>query len=140
MYITRFNLHSLIRGRVARRYLYAMLCLSLVFAVFRLFTLSEGPFPTVPNLTLVGAAIGVTITVEPNAYNIIAEQLKNKEEDLIERERVIGESERANQATSQHQDKILQYLLGVIGMLIVLILLNFFLDWRRAGQVRYLNT
>lgn len=111
----------------------------LTLATFRLLAIGEAPFPTVPSWSQLGAVVGVTTSVEPNQYNILAEQLKNKEETLAERERVLQEAESKTLVSSQGVDRLLQYLLGISGVLLLLILLNFLLDWRRGQRMRYSN-
>ncbi len=125
--------------RKVRAFLYGSFGLTLMLATFRLLAIGEAPFPTVPSLSQIGAVVGVTTSVEPNQYNTLAEQLKNKEEALAQRERGLQASESKTIASSQKTDRLLQYLLGISGVLLILILLNFLLDWRRGQRMRYSN-
>ena len=83
----------------------------------------------------VGSAVGVTVGVAPNPFNTLAQQLKEKELALADREKELQQEEAAfgkkidkKLAT---QNKIFLYLLIVGGILALLVLLNFYLDYRR---------
>lgn len=115
-------------------------CFMFLLTIFRLATISGSSFPTIPSLSQVGNAVGVTISIEPNQYNTLDEQLKNKEKTLLERESTLRENENIILARSEKQDKTLQYLLIISGVLLFLIFLNFIFDWRRGQSMRYSNS
>lgn len=77
--------------------------------------------------------IGVSVRVEENKYNVVAEALRRKEEELNEREKTIVKTEEAgNQnAVKKEKDKGFIALAGVTSVLGGLLVLNFYLDWRR---------
>ena len=134
--VPRSELFRLRRAKRTRLFLLALLLLTLLLVALRTLSLGEASFPTVPTLSQIGAAIGATVSVEPNPYNTLAEQLKNKEGQLSLRERALEESERAIGSRSQKADTLLQYLLAASGMLLFLILLNFYFDWRRTTRLQ----
>jgi hypothetical protein len=111
-----------------------------MFVTFRLIVVVDTPFHTIPSWSQIGAVVGVTTSVEPNQYNTIAEQLKNKEEELERREMGLQDLESNTIVGTQKADRLLQYLLGISSILLLLILYNFILDWRRGQRIRYSNT
>ncbi len=65
-------------------------------------------------------AVGVQIKVPENPYNTLAQQLKEKEITLQEREKILAQKEALITST----------VFSLIGFLFVLIILNFYFDWR----------
>lgn len=83
------------------------------------------------------AQIGVSVSVEPNPFNTLAGQLQEKEEALLEKEGNLIErenflTERTMEGRSKKNSTLI-YLLAVAGVLLILILLNFYLDYRRKS-------
>ncbi len=91
----------------------------------------------------VGSAIGINVSVPPNPFNTLAEQLKNKEISLLERERELAQREKQlkenNQSGAVSANNNLILLLTVAGALFALILTNFYLDWRRRNNNLEIN-
>lgn len=79
------------------------------------------------------------MSVETNPFNTLAQQLQEKEKalstkevDLALREKLLEETRNRDQET---KDKILTYLFIIAGVLLILILLNFYLDYRRKNSI-----
>lgn len=87
----------------------------------------------------IGSGIGVSVSVPPNPFNALAQQLQEKEETLLEKE--INLVERENLLTERIEegrnknDKTLNYLSIIGGVLLTLILLNFYFDYRRRNSI-----
>jgi hypothetical protein len=77
-----------------------------------------------------GSVAGVTVqnyaAVPANPYNQAAEQLSRKEAELSAREAAVN-------AAAARQSRLTGYLYVVLGALFVLILINFYLDFKRSG-------
>ena len=119
-----------IHRKIAWYVLTPLFVVVVVLVLFRISIVGENP------LSQLGTAVGVTVAIAPNPYNTLAEQLKQKEIALQEREQTIQEAESEAQIKSQKGDRTLSYLLGVGGILLILILANFYLDWRRERLAR----
>lgn len=91
----------------------------------------------------VGSAIGVTVSVPPNPFNTLAQQLKEKESALSDREKKLQAKESALETEinkgQSNQNKTLIYLAAVGGILLALILANFYFDYRRRRASRISN-
>ena len=74
------------------------------------------------------AQVGVTVGVKPNPFNTLAQQLDKKEEDLKAKEQLL---EKRILEENNLGDQTLQYLLFIGGGLLALVVLNFYLDYRR---------
>lgn len=77
-----------------------------------------------------GTVAGVVTSnanVEPNQYNTLNQQLEARSADLRQQEIEL--------LTTQHQRdrRIMNYLFTIAGALLVLIVINFYLDYRRNG-------
>jgi predicted nucleic acid-binding Zn ribbon protein len=78
------------------------------------------------------AQIGITVSIPPNPFNILAQQLKEKESTLSAKEQEIQQKETLlKEQEREKKDKIILYfsLVGVV--LLILVLVNFYLDYRR---------
>lgn len=86
-------------------------------------------------LAQIGSSVGIVVSVPPNPFNILAQQLKEKELALADRENELRQGEIAvtNKIASDlaTQNRIFIYLLIIGGILLLLILFNFYLDYRR---------
>lgn len=83
----------------------------------------------------VGAMIGVGASVPPNPINTIAQQLKDKALALNEREeRLVVKEYRATQDARTTTRK-LNIILGISGILLLMIMGNFYLDYKRTHNV-----
>lgn len=79
-----------------------------------------------------GAAVGASAGVLPNEYNTLAQALLKKETEVNQREAALAEREAAVlREGGEKNTKLIFVVLSVGGLLLVLILLNFYLDWRR---------
>jgi hypothetical protein len=84
----------------------------------------------------VGSAIGVSVSVEPNPFSQLAQQLKEKEIQLQEKEKILAQRE------TELRDRdflgggkiILGLISGLLIILFILILLNFYLDYKRRRK------
>jgi len=83
----------------------------------------------------IASSIGVTVGVPSNPFNTLAQQLQEKESVLIEKEKEIKQKEIALQeqtkGESAGQKRTLLYILFGGALLLSLIALNFYLDYRR---------
>lgn len=75
----------------------------------------------------VGSAIGMSTAVPPNPFNTLSRQLEEKEKALLEKEAGLAEKE---ELLAEKTDGKNHLLIGG-GILLILILLNFYLDYRR---------
>lgn len=98
----------------------------------------------VPFRALMGQ-IGITVGVAPNPYNTLNDQLNAKQAqidmenaDLAAREAEFA-SETASSAPLAASSPVLWYLVIAIGVLALLVGLNFYLDWRRGERERILE-
>jgi hypothetical protein len=79
-----------------------------------------------------GAAVGASAGVLPNEYNTLAQSLLKKEAEVNQRAAALAEREAAVMRQGDEKStKLVFVVLSVGGLLLVLILLNFYLDWRR---------
>ena len=86
----------------------------------------------------IAGIIGVAGTVAPNEYNQLATQFEQKDKDLAQRELAISTRE---QALFSGNDRITLYVLfGMTGFLLILLLLNFYLDWKRGKLIEMATT
>lgn len=82
---------------------------------------------------LANAAVGISASVPPNPYNTLAMELAQKEEDLREREARLAALEAAARDAGEANSLAL-YALGISVTLLVLVGINFLLDWRRGRR------
>lgn len=78
--------------------------------------------------------IGIQVGVLPNDQKTIALRLQQKELALAEKERQLEARQNSAGASPElviTQNKVLATLLAAIALLFTLIVLNFYLDWRR---------
>lgn len=83
----------------------------------------------------IGSAVGITVGVPENPFNKIALQLKEKEENLNERERVLDQRE-TEFINVKNNNKQLYFIASGIVVLFILIILNFFFDYRRKKKYK----
>ena len=77
------------------------------------------------------AQVGLNASAPPNQFNILAQQLKNKERTLAEKEQALQEEAALLQEKALQEARTTRHLLIGGGALLALILLNFYMDWRR---------
>lgn len=78
------------------------------------------------------SVIGVSVSVPPNPFNTLAQQLNEKENTLIQKEKELQEKESIiAEGKESRQNRTILYAAGGGGILLALVLLNFYLDYRR---------
>lgn len=102
---------------------------------------SSAPTDSVKRLVYenIASVIGVSGAVLPNQFNVLAQQLAQKdlelssrEREIIERERLIGEEYQS--AIMRNQQTVFYAISAVALLLLLLILLNFYLDYAREKR------
>jgi predicted PurR-regulated permease PerM len=83
-----------------------------------------------------GSAVGMSIGVPENPFSAVAKQLEEKENELQEKEKFLVEKENylEEQYLYQTGNSILSLVLGVIVVLFVLLLFNFYLDYKNRKK------
>lgn len=82
-----------------------------------------------------GLAVGMSVGVAENPFNKLALQLKEKESALAEKEKEINKKEQElDQQKFFDNDKLLLFIAGGIIALFVLIMINFYLDFKRKNN------
>lgn len=88
--------------------------------------------------TKIGLAVDMvnrtTAKVEPNPYNTVALQLKEKESTLGEKEKTLNQKEADLLTINAQQNKIIIALAVGIFILFALIITNYYLDYRRRKK------
>jgi hypothetical protein len=79
----------------------------------------------------IGSAIGISSSVPVNPYNSIALQLKEKQENLDEKESELRDREERLNAQLVSQKTVIFILAGMVGLLFILVFFNFYLDRQR---------
>jgi hypothetical protein len=83
----------------------------------------------------VGQAIGMSVGVPENPFNKLALDLKEKEDRLAARENALDERERQLSDTYlKRQERLLVGIAAGIVALLVLIIVNFYFDYRRRER------
>ena len=82
-----------------------------------------------------GQAVGLTVSVPENPVNKLALQLKEKEDSLNSRELALNEREAQidKQLQAQYNPVVIALASGIV-VLFVLILVNYYLDYRRRRK------
>ena len=112
-----------------------LLIITFVFVVVQIVLISIFDFNLVEWRYYPIAQVGTTVAVPPNEFNQLAQQLQEKEIDLSEREEALKkqeatlELERLN--VLNDKGNTLYYLYVISSLLIVLIVVNYYLDYRR---------
>jgi hypothetical protein len=79
-----------------------------------------------------GAAVGASAGVLPNEYNTLAQSLLQKEKEVNQKEAALAEREAAVMSQGNEKNMNLVFVVLSVGILLLfLILLNFYFDWRR---------
>ncbi len=86
--------------------------------------------------TLTATAVGATAGVDPNPINTLAQQLKEKETSLDQREQVLSQIEERIVAKNSSNNMIAFMSLGGSLLLFLLVGLNFYLDTKRHRDQR----
>jgi len=83
----------------------------------------------------IGSAVGMSVGVAENPFNKLALQLEEKEKILEEKEIELNKKEaELNKESILDNDSLLLFSAGGILVLLVLILINFYLDYKRRKQ------
>jgi len=87
-----------------------------------------------------GSAVGMSISVPENPFNRLALQLKEKEERLVQKEQELNQKEsELDSANNFSQNKLVFILMVGIIILFVLVLLNYYFDYRRKKKAKNLE-
>ncbi len=85
-------------------------------------------------------SVGVSVGVEENEYNQVAEQLKERANQLDSREQSLAELEQEIKAEliaeRQAERRAFLFLSVASVVLMALLAVNFYLDWRRSERIR----
>ena len=83
-----------------------------------------------------GSAIGMSINIPENPFNKLAAQLKDKEEELAQKENELLSREQAIAKKTISQQRIIIIMLGIgITILFVLVIINYYLDFKRRKGI-----
>lgn len=112
--------------------------LAIIFLVVLALFVGQAVFSKSPALLgrYLLAQVGLNTSAPPNQFNTLAQQLKNKELTLSEKEKILTQQEALLKARSEEEAKTRRCLLYGGGVLLVLILLNFCMDWRKRRAVQ----
>jgi hypothetical protein len=89
-----------------------------------------------PGATRLAQVVGVSVGVPENEFNTLAQGIAQRQEELDERERDLAARE-AQAAGGEQSFRRATLLLSAISfVLLVLILLNYFADWRRRKDAQ----
>ncbi|HVN26508.1 MAG TPA: hypothetical protein VMT99_02540 [Candidatus Paceibacterota bacterium] len=85
------------------------------------------------------AQVGVTLGIEPNPYNTLNAQLDAKQTQLemeqadleAQKEALASDTAASSAAASS---PLMRYLIVIVGILALLVGLNFYFDWRRSER------
>jgi len=76
--------------------------------------------------------VGMFAAVPKNEKNSLAQGLQQKQQELTEREMLVEQKEQALAYKNESNGKTaVVYITAIGGLLLLLILMNFYLDWRR---------
>ena len=83
-----------------------------------------------------GSAIGMSINIPENPFNKLAAQLKDKEDQLAQKENELLSREQAIAKKTISQQRIIIIMLGIgITILFVLVIINYYLDFKRRKGI-----
>lgn len=82
-----------------------------------------------------GAVVGMYAGVEPNEYNLLAQQLDERSKELDAREAHIAQQEILIREGDNSEKTSIVYATAIGLLLLVLVLFNFYLDWKRNRNV-----
>jgi hypothetical protein len=109
----------------------ACIILALVLAISMIYSLDLRDTTFGRAVNWASAVVGMSASVRDNEYNTLAVQLREKEESLNEMERALAE--RLSKESVRQQRLTIAFTL-VSGLLLSLILINFFQDWKRNRE------
>lgn len=82
-----------------------------------------------------GSVVGMYASIEPNDYNLLAQQLNKRSQELDAREAALEEKELSTSSNTNTQSdrKAIVYITSIGTLLLALVLLNFYLDIKRRN-------
>jgi hypothetical protein len=88
-----------------------------------------------------GQAVGMSVSIPENPFNRIALQLKEKENNLNEREAALSAKEKQISQTEigGGQNNLMRVLIVGIIILFILVIVNYYLDYRRRKRENILK-
>jgi len=78
-------------------------------------------------LAQVGSGVGMSVSVPENPFNVWDQQLREKEEELEEREDLVYQ---VLEKRERESNLIFILILGLIAILLILLLVNFYFDYQ----------
>ena len=85
------------------------------------------------------APVGLSASVFPNAYNTLAEQLREKQDALDEKGNELKQKEFSiEDAAAKERNRLLFYFGAAGGILFFLIMYNFYLDYKKNKKAGYI--
>lgn len=114
---------------------FSVLLFSITFGNAFLHSVGEGGTLVAEKL---GAQVGVSVGVSPNEFSDLAEEITKKQEELQAREIAVTEKEKALAKREEISSffSLEWYVTVMAFILLLLVLLNFYLDWRRSYYPR----
>ena len=82
----------------------------------------------------IGSAVGMSVSVQENPFNKLALQLKEKEDKLNQREEDLAARESVLNTPNTFQAKLILFLAIGITVLFILVIVNFYLDYKRRKK------
>ena len=85
---------------------------------------------------LMGNAVGVSAAIPPNEFNSLASQLSDKEREINLRAQALSAREQSilselDSIQMERETRVYQYLFGLTALLLVLVGMNYYLDYHR---------
>jgi cell shape-determining protein MreC len=112
---------------IRKPFIVAAVAFVAVVSVLSLHTVREGV------VQQLGSVVGMYAAVESNEYNTLAQQLREQQEALDLREQQLNEQQAVIEKEIRQNNSSSTWLIGSIGVLLLgLVLLNYYFDWRRA--------
>jgi len=81
-----------------------------------------------------GSVVGMYAGVEPNEYNLLAQQLDQRNKELDAREAELAQQEVLLKESVVSDRASIVYATAIGFLLLVLVVLNFYLDWKRGRE------
>jgi hypothetical protein len=85
----------------------------------------------------IGAQVGISVGVSPNEFTKLAQEVTQKQAEIEAREIAVAEREKALERREETSGifSLELYVTVIAFILLILVLLNFYLDWRRDYYV-----
>lgn len=115
-----------------------LLLVSLFSLLFYQNFFSDNPHVLSTAAGQVASVVGMSVEIESNQYNTLASVLQEKEEELNERELRIEEMEKqvlAELSEERKENRRIFLYISFVGLILLsLIMINFYMDWRKRGE------